>query len=1556
MEHLIGTIIKGYELVELIGTGGFGAVFRAKQAVVGREVAVKVILPEHASAPMFIRRFETEAQLVARLEHPYIVPLYDYWRDPQGAYLVMRYLRGGSLTDLIKERGSLSLEQAGRMLNQIASALAVAHQNGVVHRDLKPDNILIDETNNYYLSDFGIAKDLGQSADTNLTQTGTIIGSPAYLSPEQIKGDPITNLSDVYSLGILLHYTLTGEHPYPGKTPTAMLVHQMQDPMPRLNLKLDNVPDELEEVLQRATAKDPDMRYQSVMELAMSYNRALRPPGVTTSQVRRVNVTEGGFIVTAADPENLQNPYKGLKAFEEADASDFFGRETLVEDLVQRLSPKSDLEDGDHLLVVIGPSGSGKSSVVKAGLIPALRRGDVPDSENWFFVEMVPSLHPMEEMEAALLRVAVNPPESLLKQLTEDERGLVRALKRVLPDDGSHLFLFIDQFEEVFTLTESEQERQHFLNSLLMAVTEPRNRLRLVLTLRADFYDRPLSYHAFGELVRTYTEVVLPLSPQELERAVVQPARQIGMTLEAGLASAIVSDVRDQPGALPLMQYALSELFEHRDGSRLTLNAYNQIGGAMGALAQRAETIFQELGMEAKDAARQLFLRLVTLGEGAEDTRRRVNRSELNTLEDATLIDEIILAFGKQRLLTFDNDPQTREPTVEVAHEALIREWRRLREWLDGAREELRTHRRLFNAASEWENSGRETSFLATGARLDQFETLQQSRSIAMNEIEATYMAQSLQRRVEREQAEADRIAREEALEEAARNRLRALLTVVSVAAVVAIALAVFAFFARRDAIVAQGEAEVAAEIANENQQQSQAVALSASALNLIDNHNPTLALKLVREAVGLRGDVTAVQRALAEVAYAPAAVAQLNPLEGHSAVAMAFQSDGALIAMGMSNGDVLLIDTATREVVNQWTAHTGEGDAPTAVTAIAENVRGTILATADGQGLIRLWDINSGEMIAEYTEHSARVTTLHFMPDGVNLLSAAMDARMLLWDINSGEVVREYVGHVGGVLSADVTRDGERIVSSTADDPADSANIDRAVRVWDVGSNEPLLSLRASGSGWLRAAAISNDGNYAAVASYDPNEYGGTIRLWNLQTQQVERGFYGHSDVITTLDFSPDGQTLLSGSWDKSIRRWDVDTGAELQRFDVHSDRMLDVVFSPDGRQAITSSGRDSGTAPDNSVLLLDLENQGEVGVLRGHRNWVWGVAYSPDGALIATGSGDLNVSAGDNSIRLWDATTMQQVARLVGHEDTVAGVAFNPASDTLASGSWDGTVRLWNLDDYTEAAQLTGHEGAVNDVDFSPDGSIVLSASSDGTLRLWNLSNGELIRTITGAHEGRVLRAKFNPNGDLVASAGTDSMVRLWNVRTGELVREYTGHSGWVSTVNFSHDGRFIVSGADDDLILWDTTVEAEMGEDDDIDPAEYDRLVGHQGFVYGGVFSPDDKYIMSGASDVTVRLWEVATTQEIRRFSGHTNWILDIKFSPDGTTAVTGAEDNTARIWRIARSTEELLEWAEDNRYIPELTCPERARYNVPPYCEGFEPNDSRAREGRSASADD
>ena len=550
---------------------------------------------------------------------------------------------------------------------------------------------------------------------------------------------------------MVLHELVTGDYPFGEATPTELLERQLSEPLPDVSSLRSNVPADLDRVIKKATASHPADRYRDVETLIAAVEVLIGSQGTRTAPVAI----------------EIRNPYKGLRAFQQTDTGDFFGREALTEQIVETLKQH-------RLVAVVGPSGSGKSSVVKAGVLPTLRSGSIAGSDTWFFSEMIPGTRPFEELEAALLRVAVNPPATLLEQLRTDDHGLLRAVKRILPEGDTELVLVIDQFEEIFSHVTDKQMRKQFLAGLRAAAVDVRSRLRIIITLRADFFDQPLLYPAFADLLKAGLVPVTPLSGDELERAIIEPGHQAGISFEPGLVGDIVSNVSDQPGALPLLQYALSELYERRDNGTLTSHEYTDIGGVAGALGTRAEELFAELDETGRAAARQVFLRLVTLGEGTGDTRRRVLREELTTLgTDENGVAMVLETFGESRLLSFDRDPLSRGSTVEVAHEALLTEWRRLREWIDSGRDDLRMHRSLAVTAEEWVADDRDPSFLLGGARLERIETWMETSGIDLAAREREYVDASISQRVAQEQASREQREREEALERRALSRRR---------------------------------------------------------------------------------------------------------------------------------------------------------------------------------------------------------------------------------------------------------------------------------------------------------------------------------------------------------------------------------------------------------------------------------------------------------------------------------------------------------------------------------------------------------------------------------------------------------------------------------------------------------------------------------------------------------------------------------------------------------------------------------------------------------------
>jgi serine/threonine protein kinase len=609
--------IRGYEVRERIGAGHFGIVYRAYQPHVGRDVAIKIIQPHFANQPEFIRRFESEAQLVARLEHPHIVPLYDFWREPNGAYLVMRWLRGGNLETAIA-RGPWKTEPAAALIDQVASALAVAHRQGVVHRDIKPVNILLDEEGNAYLTDFGIAREWLPVSGLEMTDDEEWSGgSPAYVSPEQEAQQVVGPASDIYSLGVVMYVLLTGNLPSTDNRSSSEISRHEDGSLMSVRTIRPDLSPAIDTVIRRATAADPKHRYQHALALATAFRRAVTDESPRTGE----QLTYADDTLAVDNEQAQRNPYKGLRPFEEVDSSEFFGREDLVRRLLEQMgeaasTPHTDSWSGDRFLAVIGPSGSGKSSVVKAGLLPALRREALPGSDKWYIVEISPGAHPLEELEIGLLRVAARQPAGLIGHLKRDKRGLLRASRLVMPDENSQILLVIDQFEEIFTLVEEKEEADHFMVSLFTAVTDSHSNIRIIITLRADFYDRPLAHPEFSKLLREKTAVVIPMTSDELSRAVTEPAHRQGIYFEDGLVPTIVADVAEQPGALPLLQYALTELFDRREATTLTMESYQSLGGVAGALGRRADDLYTSLKKTDQDVARQLFMRLISLKEG----------------------------------------------------------------------------------------------------------------------------------------------------------------------------------------------------------------------------------------------------------------------------------------------------------------------------------------------------------------------------------------------------------------------------------------------------------------------------------------------------------------------------------------------------------------------------------------------------------------------------------------------------------------------------------------------------------------------------------------------------------------------------------------------------------------------------------------------------------------------------------------------------------------------------------------------------------------------------
>jgi len=1225
--------LGSYEVGEMIGEGAFGSIYRATQPSVGREVAIKVVRPELANDPQFVRRFEVEAQTVARLEHPHIVPLYDYWRDPSGAYLVMRYLAGGSAEHRLVQQGAWTVEQVGQLVDEIGAALAVAHDAGVLHRDVKPANVLFDEQGNSYLADFGIAAEVGSVTVTDLRSAG----SPLYVSPEQIRDGVASLSSDIYSFGVLLYELLVGQPPFADSDSVqALLERKVRERVPSISSDRPELPAGVDLVIQTATATDPLQRFPSMAELILAFRSAtagLPDVAGSTGGGQAAERPRGAAAQTLIGLEiEGVNPYKGLAAFDEADSDDFHGRQALADELVERL-------EASRFLVVTGPSGSGKSSVVRAGVLPRLRDSGA------FVASIVPGTHPMDEVETALLRVATQPSGALLEQLTADERGLGRAVKTLLPDDGSELVLVVDQFEELFTITD-EERRNEFLASLAAAVTGERSRLRVVCTLRADFYDRPLQHAAISELVRVNTAAVTPLTGEELDEAITRPAANVGVTAEPALVAELIAEAAGQAAALPMLQYALTEMFERQSGGRMTLEAYREIGGLTGALSNRADELFVELPPTGQAMARRLFTRLVTPGEGTEDTRRRVLRSELSGVSA-----EVIDTYGAARLLTFDHDPASREPTVEVAHEALLREWPRLRGWLDDDRDGLRVLRHLGQASEAWEASGREASELYRGGRLEAAEEWAAEHEDDLTPAEATFLRASVDRRAAEESAERRRV-----------RRLRILLAATAVVAVVAGIAGVVALQQRSDARAQRevardneqaaeqsaGEARAAQAEAQTNETAAEGARfeaelerMAADAANLVED-DVTVALLLAAEA-------SAMEQSPATLGALQNVLANTGPFLGwvgagtHTTGAW-WLDDQRLVGVGPDG--VVIHDRGARTsvtLVSEPVAHrrlprldSQQNDFP--VVAVSAEVGVAALVPEARSETVELWSIASGELVWSY-DHPSQVDAVAI--DGASGLAATLDfdGTLRIFEVASGLQRLEMDAHPE-VLLTDQTFDDD--VTPLSPSPLEATLIPGQVRFLDGGW---VMTTRAFDT---RVFEISSgelvvDTGFAAPArGLDLRaawaaglavETVGTSVVWNSESQIAvhdlatgERsgghkvpgtGLAAGTPKVVAVSVGSDHSDAYLVTNDGRVMSVVVETGEVRWTFQTRVNEPAGLMLSPDGR-VLAVAGLEG-------IALVSTDGR-QLLAKAGPRGQAEDPFLSGDGTRVTGASGDIN------------------------------------------------------------------------------------------------------------------------------------------------------------------------------------------------------------------------------------------------------------------------------------------------------------------------------------------
>ncbi|MFN6450383.1 MAG: eIF2A-related protein [Nostoc sp. DedSLP05] len=1091
-------------------------------------------------------------------------------------------------------------------------------------------------------------------------------------------------------------------------------------------------------------------------------------------------------------------PFRGLYPFRVENREFFFGREQLIAQLQQKLTEH-------NFLAVLGASGSGKSSVVLGGLLPLLQEKQA----DLQLAYMTPSSHPIEKLQTSLSQV-----------------------------QGQSSILVIDQFEELFTLCADEAERVTFIEKLLSLIPHQ----KIVITMRADFWGECAIYPNLKDLMEARQKLIGPMNAAELRKAMEMQAAQVGLRFEPGLSNSILDDVQGEPGAMPLLQHALLEMWKRRHGRWLRAGEYEAIGGVNMAIAQTADDVYNTLSAPEQDQVKNIFIRLTRLddtalqGEKRRDTRRRVWLDELIPAGgNIALIKELVnrLAGEGARLVVTNVDESTNREEVEVAHEALIRYWPRLLNWLDENRADLQLRETIRQAALEWENQQKDDNYLVhRGGRLDDAQVLAKQAGF-LNQLEANYVNACWELRLRQEQ-------------EKEAHRRREIRTAWGVAGGAVVAVIISAAFGLV-ALHQKGEAEKQKQEA----EITKAEAISQSSSVLFDSHQELDALiegikagKILKEqkvTQSLSRPLVLAIQALRKSVYG---VKERNILADDNGFnSVVFSPNGKTIASANDDKTVKLWDL-NGKLLQTFTGH------ESGVNSVVFSPNGKTIASASDDKIVKLWDLN-GKLLQTFTGHESGVYSVVFSPDGKTIASASYDQTVKLWDLNSN-LLHTFTGNESGVDSVVFSPNGKTIASASAD---------KTVKIWDL--NGKLLQTLTGHELFITSVVFSPDCKTIASASADK-----TVKLWDLNGKLLQT-FTGHNDRVDSVVFSPNGKTIVSASADKTLKIWDLN-GKLLQTLTGNELLTTSVVFSPDGKTIASASA-------DKTVKIWDLNGK-LLQTFKGNNNMVNSVVFSPDGKTIVFASSD-------KTLKIWDLNN-KQLQTFKGHNDIVTKVVFSPDGQTIASASSDETLKLWDLKG--KLLQTFNDKQSAVSMVFSTDGQTIATTNRDKTVKLWNLK-GKLLQTFTG-HESGFNSFFFSPDGKTIATTSDDKTVKLWDLK-GKLLQTFNGHKQRVTSVAFSPDGQTIASASDDKTLkLWD------------LNGKLLQTFTGHESGVISLVFSPDGKTIASSSDDKTLKLWNLKG-KLLQTFNGHKQGVTSVVFSPDGKTIASASIDNTVKLWDLS-----------------------------------------------------
>ncbi|MBW4591662.1 MAG: caspase family protein [Brasilonema angustatum HA4187-MV1] len=1231
------------------------------------------------------------------------------------------------------------------------------------------------------------------------------------------------------------------------------------------------------------TATELYLYLRDHVELATQENRLRQTPGISAlnkhDKGEYIFLTPGHVLNLPPAPplDESKNPYRGLLSFDEKHSDLFFGRTALVDKLHKFVTT-------NPLTVVLGASGSGKSSLVKAGLIPQLRKSTMEHMEQWYILSTIrPGEFPLRALNIALKNAKLPEVEVSNPSFGQAVKNLAESIKVwATSNPNFKLLLCIDQSEELITLCRDEKERQEFFRQLGEAIATYPQQLRVVITLRSDFEPQlrdfilqllpnalQLENTAIKNKWKVARFIVPAMSRTELREAIEKPAEaRVMYFYPHSLVDQLIDEVADMPGALPLLSFALREMYlkylkrqREASNSGITIDRaftqadYEELGGVIQSLTQRADQEYKALvkvNPAYEQTVRHVVLRMVALG-GGEIARRQVPRSELEYPEALQpQIEEVIKRFSDARLLISGTDAEDKS-YVEPAHDALVRGWQRLQNWIKQEKN-LRLQRRLTPAAVEWKSKQQKDYLWHSDPYLDvlQKEVLNSSKNNWLNQVETEFVKRSIQR-----------------LE----NNYRIRMGLIAAALITVSGFGIIEWYQRQVA-------------------ELQALASSSEAL-----------FASGRQLDGLRDGLKAGQKLKSPIGA-------IVPAEAKSHVKTALMQAVSL--------------------VNERNILQEPNDKQNQVRSVRFSPDGSILASAGDDNTIRLWNVASGKEWHKFTGHKMRVNSVDFSFDGKLLASASWDGKIKLWNLaNFKEVTpRSLIGHKEPVYSVSFNQNGTILAS---------ASWDGTIKLWRVSNGDLIQTLTPQNQknkdkqkNPVNVVNFSEDDKLIVASTED-----GTIYLWDWddkkQDAKLRKTWQGHEDQVIGVMFSPRGKILASASFDNTVKLWSIPDGKLIKTLTGHQNQVYSVSFSCDGK-TLASAGS------DNTVKLWSLDNPEkpkeikEITTLVGHKNAIFSVRFSRDGKSLASAGADSN-------IRLWNLENDVVVKKLPVHKDSVNSVSFSPVDNgneyTFVSS--DKTIRFWSLknDEITmlpdnsqinnsknssrknniaapekseksQKNQIRDHRKTeenpeeINSVSLNAKNKMLASGSIDGTIKLRDLATHKLKQTLPQDSKENLrtlYNVNFNLKGDILAATYESSIIKLWHISGNDYKDIKPIHSDIKGyTLDFSPNSDVVATTNDNGIIkLWKMA-----------NGQEIQQLKGNESKSLN--FSPDGKILASADADHTIKLWDMTNYKLINTLKGHTEAVRDVRFSPDGQILASASEDNTIKLWN--RDGKELI----------------------------------------------